>query len=396
MRFFGKRSRCKSGVGSIVGAVFVLLIILSGFTFYSLYMSTMDHYNQTMGSMGDFDWNRGREKLVIKQVRITGGSQLNVTVENQGTLPCHLVWFGLFNKTAVPESQGYYALDMSIDPSEVQNVVSSFTIVMGKKYVIQLVTELGNRFESKFYPASEVRCALSLTVTPPTVYVGNNITVMLVVTQNDTDVDVIQSLTASLSATPGGLVQLMASSPLAVDVLAEGQNAFFWWIYSAIATGTVTFNASYGQAPAGIYVLSTANILTTPAGGAGSVAITGVNCTAAYNPSVSNLLGSTTHVSGSISDLASNDSSYAVYRSYATESTDIHDFVDNATSDEDGFPDKGTHSNFTAEQYGPDSIYDALTEQKTTTGFLVKKAHSRSRQPLDLKQSQALALCQRL
>lgn len=40
----------------------------------------------------------------------------------------------------------------------------------------------------------------------------------------------------------------------------------------------------------------------------------------------------------------------------------LFDYVDNDNSDVDSSPDKGTHSNFTAEQYGPDSIYDTLTE----------------------------------
>jgi hypothetical protein len=39
-----------------------------------------------------------------------------------------------------------------------------------------------------------------------------------------------------------------------------------------------------------------------------------------------------------------------------------HDFVDNSNSDIDSSPNKGTHSNFNAQQYGPDSIYDTLTE----------------------------------
>ena len=37
-------------------------------------------------------------------------------------------------------------------------------------------------------------------------------------------------------------------------------------------------------------------------------------------------------------------------------------YVDNAISNVDSSIDKGTHSNFTAQQYGPDSIYDVLTE----------------------------------
>ena len=44
------------------------------------------------------------------------------------------------------------------------------------------------------------------------------------------------------------------------------------------------------------------------------------------------------------------------------------DFVDNNTSDVDSSPDKGTQSNFTAQQSAPDSIYDTLTEVNTGGG----------------------------
>jgi hypothetical protein len=40
-------------------------------------------------------------------------------------------------------------------------------------------------------------------------------------------------------------------------------------------------------------------------------------------------------------------------------------YVDNNTSDVDSNADKGAHSNFTAQQYGPDSINDTLTEGNT-------------------------------
>ena len=38
------------------------------------------------------------------------------------------------------------------------------------------------------------------------------------------------------------------------------------------------------------------------------------------------------------------------------------DYVDNNSSDVDVSPNKGAQSNFTAQQYGPDGIYDTLTE----------------------------------
>ncbi len=42
-----------------------------------------------------------------------------------------------------------------------------------------------------------------------------------------------------------------------------------------------------------------------------------------------------------------------------------YDYVDNNISNVGASPDKGTHSNFNAQQYGPDSIYDTLTEENT-------------------------------
>jgi hypothetical protein len=44
---------------------------------------------------------------------------------------------------------------------------------------------------------------------------------------------------------------------------------------------------------------------------------------------------------------------------------DVIDYVDNNTSDVDNNTDVGTHSNFTAQQYRPDSINDTLTEENT-------------------------------
>ncbi|MDH5378099.1 MAG: hypothetical protein OEX00_07250, partial [Gammaproteobacteria bacterium] len=45
-----------------------------------------------------------------------------------------------------------------------------------------------------------------------------------------------------------------------------------------------------------------------------------------------------------------------------------YDYVDNNISNVDGISDIGTHSNFTAQQYGPDSIYDTLIEENTGGG----------------------------
>lgn len=375
MRFTGTRRKENRGVGSIIGATFVILILLSGFAFYALTLNITEHYSETLGSMGESDWGRNQENIVIKTIRVTDANRLNLSVENSGSVSSRLIWLGIFNMSVSPESQSYYALSVTIQPAETKSMVADFTVVKGKKYAIQLVTELGNKVESKFYPASQVKCALTLVATPPTVYQGNNVTALLTVTNNDTEVDIIESLMVSLTANPSGLVSVKElPNSLAAEGLKKGESVFFRWVYNAISLGTVMFNASYSQAPSGIYALSMVGILSPPVGGAGNVTIAGVNCTVDHGPSQWNLLGSTAYVSGSVSDLAANDSSYMVFRSYVSGTgANINDFVDNAVSDVDGSPNRGTDNNFTAQQYGPDGIYDTLTEQKMATNFLVKK-----------------------
>jgi len=371
MRFSGKPRRGKRGVGSIIGATFIALILLSGFTFYTLVLSIIEHYNRTTDTMGELDWNRNREKLNIKDVKITGANKLNVTVENVGSVSSRLLWLGIFNKSMTPEAQGYYSLAEQVEPAETRSIISDFTVVKGNKYVVQLVTDLGNVFENKFYPASEVRCALTLVSVSPTAYQGNNITMFLTVTHNDTEVDTIQNITVGLQATPPGLVSVREQpSSLTIESLGRGQSAFFRWVYNTTGTGVVSFNATYDQAPIGTYFLSTVDILAPPAaGGQSTVTIDGKNCTAPYNPSQWTLLGSTAYISGSVSDLTDNDSNYAIFRSYYTgTNADINDFVDNNSSNVDGFANRGTHSNFTAMQYGPDGIMDTLKEVDTSLG----------------------------
>jgi hypothetical protein len=86
-----------------------------------------------------------------------------------------------------------------------------------------------------------------------------------------------------------------------------------------------------------------------------------------YNPSTYSLGGSTTWQSGEISNLIEDDENYMRFRSYDS-GTNIQDPVDNNVTDVDSSPNKGTHSNFTAQKYGPDSIFDTLTETITITG----------------------------
>ncbi|TRO54139.1 hypothetical protein E2P71_05020, partial [Candidatus Bathyarchaeota archaeon] len=83
----------------------------------------------------------------------------------------------------------------------------------------------------------------------------------------------------------------------------------------------------------------------------------------AYYPSYYNLIGGTTLLSGSISDVSSDDGVYMSFKSYLSGNPSVEDYVDNNASDVDSVSDKGFCSNFTDQQVGPDASYDELREQ---------------------------------
>ena len=82
-----------------------------------------------------------------------------------------------------------------------------------------------------------------------------------------------------------------------------------------------------------------------------------------YNPTGYNLLGSTSHVSGSVENLTGDDGVYMVFGSYLSRDTESEESVDSDSSNVDSSQNRGSSSNFTAQQTGPDSEFDTLTEE---------------------------------
>jgi len=149
----GKLSSNKRGAGSIIGAVFILLILLTGFTYYFLNVNVTEDYNKILQDMQELDLKRNKENIEFTSVSITADEKLNMAVRNTGSYQIHLIWLGVFNKTSTPETQQYFSENTYVDPGEAATEIgSSITVAAGSQYVIQLVTELGNVFNSDLYP----------------------------------------------------------------------------------------------------------------------------------------------------------------------------------------------------------------------------------------------------
>jgi archaellum component FlaG (FlaF/FlaG flagellin family) len=148
-----KLSRDKRGAGSIIGAVFILLILMTGFTYYFLDVNVTEDYNKILQDMGELELKRNKENIEFTSVSITADDKLNMTVKNTGSYNVHLIWLGVFNKTSTPETQQYSSLSTYVAPADTATEIgSTITVTPGSQYVIQLMTELGNVFNYDLYP----------------------------------------------------------------------------------------------------------------------------------------------------------------------------------------------------------------------------------------------------
>jgi hypothetical protein len=266
LQVLGKLREDKRGVGTLIAAVFIIMIVLTGYSLYLMTSNEMQAYHEVLREMMELDYDRSLEDVLIKEVRVTAESKLNVTAQNEGPKQVKIVWVGLMDKTQYPENDKYAAASLSISPGEtVTGIGSDFSISSGHNYIVQLVTERGNVVSHSFYPARSVKCKLELIVVPSSVYVGENITVLLIITHNQTEPDSIQSVTAKLTASPQASVKLLQEPrPTSVIGLKSGCSATFMWIYNASQTGTVYFNASYVEAPQGSYEVSQVMVKQKP------------------------------------------------------------------------------------------------------------------------------------
>jgi len=261
----------RRGVGSIIGAAFILLILMTGFSYYSLQFSETRKYSTVLQEMQEFDLRRNSESVEVLSVSTTDSDKLNITVLNTGSYQAHFIWLGVHDE--ISNSHEYYDVDIYIEPGETVTDIGSgdVDLLEGEERELQLISEWGNIFACS-YP------------------------------QRISDV------------------------------------------------------GNYTQAHTEIRGMG-----------------------AAYNPTDWNLLGSTTDVGGSAADLVDDDGSYAVFRSYFTGVSNYTvDYVDSDSSDVDGSPDRGTHSDFTSEQAGPDSVYDTLTESggSSETRYMTSIQHA--------------------
>ena len=105
----------KKGVGTIIGAAFVVLIIFSWYTFFQLTLHDQMEYAEALSTMQERDSRQSSESLDILGVEIASGNLLNLTIQNTGSDQTHIVWLGILDRKL--DTFQTYKVDYYVDPS---------------------------------------------------------------------------------------------------------------------------------------------------------------------------------------------------------------------------------------------------------------------------------------
>lgn len=104
----------RRAVGSIIGGVFILLILVMGFTFFSLSNRGVSAQQHIFSEMQGYDIDRAQEKLEFSTLRWTPDS-IEVKIVNRGPKLVNIIKIGLWNG----ESWNYYPNFLAgIDPDQ--------------------------------------------------------------------------------------------------------------------------------------------------------------------------------------------------------------------------------------------------------------------------------------
>jgi hypothetical protein len=140
----------KKGVGSIIGGIFFLLIMIMGYTLFQIGNQAVKSQEQNLNNMRVFDLERSQE--ILKQINdpVLLGENLYVTLRNDGPRQSIVRNIGVWDGT----NWVYSNIEIWINQGGTKdipiNIPGIGSAPHDTTYLIQLITDRGNIFPASF------------------------------------------------------------------------------------------------------------------------------------------------------------------------------------------------------------------------------------------------------
>ena len=242
--------KSRSGLSTIVGIVFFIIVFTGVASYVTYSMNHLDRFGETIIEKSQEDRNRDREVFEITKVS-RDSNKFNITVQNTGELPINITRLWIQNKTDPSWGTSKFDVNKNVVPGQTLTQVGQdlqLTALDTQGYDIRLVTERGNAREFLVNSVSQEPVYLQLFTLPDNVPSGFNTTLLFAVTNNMSNNGVLTNFVPEIIVTPqGASVTLMSGpEPAMYPLLEKGDTAYFQWIYkiSGITGQGVRFEAS--------------------------------------------------------------------------------------------------------------------------------------------------------
>jgi len=236
MRFskLGKIQNKKRGISSIVGGVFFLVLMVTGFTVYFLAIDSQARMIDTQQIIADIEVAKIREKFVVAATSDPGdNNRLSLQVVNTGSNPVEIADIWIVNKTDADQPATRYEIDyvdVHIPIGSSDNILTNTALYLDPEiYAIKVISTMGTiaTVEYDVNGGSNILNAQMVAI-PQDVRFGENVTVSLIVTNiGDSEINAVTANT--LDVNPNQCRDPPNPIFIGPTDLSSSQSTMFFW-----------------------------------------------------------------------------------------------------------------------------------------------------------------------
>ncbi len=232
MKFLNFKNNRQKGISSIVGGIFFLVLMTSGFTVYYIALDTQSQMLDNQQIIADSEVAKIKEKFVVAASSSGVNNLLSLQVVNTGNNVVEIADVWIINKTGIENATRYDLdyRDVSIPVGYSGNILSNTPLyLISDIYDIKVISSIGTiqAVEYDVAGGSNVLRAQMVAI-PQDVRFGENATITLIVTNTgDFPIDTVTA--NDLDVTPD---QCTADpNPIFVGPtnLSPSQSTMFFW-----------------------------------------------------------------------------------------------------------------------------------------------------------------------
>jgi len=217
---------------TIVGGVFLLIVIITAASYLTYSMNLFESFSETVFAVAQERENRKKESFDISKLTIEN-NKINLDIHNSGDIPISFTRLWVENVTGVDQVYRFDLNNTVTTGNTIEDILKDvpLTVLQTQSYKMKLVTDRGTTKEFSVN-ASTDPLHLQLFALPEEVPTGFVSTILLSVTNNSTQNTIYTNIQPLLIVTsPDAIAEFEGPTPEPHSVLEKGNTIIFEWRY---------------------------------------------------------------------------------------------------------------------------------------------------------------------